>query len=145
VPRLAAGRYAGSHPRPAVPASRSIQSLDASDDPLLRLISTAFLALCTAIVWLIAAFFSGPGSRAAELAFGPGNYLRDQVLPYEAAAWLYGRDSQGAHHGLLAWLSIGVWTIAFLPLAWLALKRLRRRSANAARDLSSNNSLERPR
>jgi cytochrome c biogenesis protein CcdA len=27
VPRVAAGRYAGSHPRPAVPAGRSIQSL----------------------------------------------------------------------------------------------------------------------
>jgi hypothetical protein len=31
VPRLAAGKYAGSHPRPAIPAGRSIQSLDASD------------------------------------------------------------------------------------------------------------------
>ena len=29
VPRVAAGSYAGSHPRPAVPAGRSIQSLDA--------------------------------------------------------------------------------------------------------------------
>jgi hypothetical protein len=40
VPRLAAGRYAGSHPRPAVPAGRSIQSLDAT--PASAMISVNF-------------------------------------------------------------------------------------------------------
>ena len=95
---------------------------------MLRLIVTVLVSMACSVTWLIAAFLLQPSVLwPAELAFGPGEYLRTNVLPYEAAAWLYGRDSQGAHHGLLAWLSIGIWTLAFIPFVWLVFRRFGRR------------------
>ena len=113
----------------------------------LRLVVSILLALGLAAAWLLTAFLvSSPGDWPAELAFGPGDYLRSHVLPYEAAAWVYGKESQWAHHSFLIKLSLLIWTTIFTPLTWVAVSRSGVGAAVSKwfRGPSSNNSLERP-
>jgi hypothetical protein len=90
-----------------------------------RTLLAVIFGFIAALAWLVAVFlFADPRSFTRLVAFGPADYIQSHVLPYGAAAALYGKESQWAHHTLSIWLSIGTWWLPCAIGAWLLLRRL---------------------
>jgi hypothetical protein len=87
-----------------------------------RILTAGFIGLLAAIAWLLAVFFfADPHSFINSIAFAPPDFVKSQILPHETAAFLYGKESQWAHHRLFIWLSIFIWWIPFSIAAWFVL------------------------
>jgi hypothetical protein len=93
---------------------------------VIRLIGVLFASLVVTEVWLITAFLLSneypPLNRAA---FIPGQWIVDH-LPRGSAAFVYGRESQGAHHTFLALMSVLFWWCVFATAGWIILGIVRR-------------------
>jgi len=100
-----------------------------------RLAFTMGWALVAAVVWLMAAFMAASSLSALKplwhLAVAPAIFLRSSVLPLETAAFVFGRESQNAHSGLLLLLMVTAWWIILsccLRVAWPSAVRRNKRS-----------------
>ena len=84
------------------------------------------LGLSATAVWLCTAFIAGSSSHLLKFlwhtAVSPAMFIKSSVLPPEAAAFVFGRESQGAHTNLLAVLTFAVWWSFTSVCIWLWLR-----------------------